>query len=646
MSMRALALRPAVLIVVAFVLVQTAVLAVSGPSFLSSDERYGYTQSASFADTGEVAPKIPFAYDAGEAFVAMGSGAGGNNTVEGGVSALFVAAMSPFAAFGAWGAAIGGIAFSALLLVGIILLMRETATERIGVVAAGVTAVSLPIMFWSPFFMANIATVALFVLAMAALARLAKTRNTGWAVVSVALVTLTVGMRRDSLPLVLPLLVMLVILARRQPMLWLFVAGGFYLAIAAYRLAVGLATDVQSGWFLSASDVTAAFDSLIDRFTSYHPAWTWQDLATQTTRLGFGLYPVLAVAALVGLLGLRQRTGARRHLVIAFLLVMGLGYLWTAMTITASIFHDPPGAFSSLVRYSLLGTVALGVLAAMTLPLATRAWSGGAGRAAAVALVVLLVAPTALHSALAEPGVLWSAEMREARYDIDQRAARLPENAFLVGDEVSKYVTSRLVLSGDHAFKPLDRYLPPLVDRLADRHGLRAFVHHDTFHGDWWGPYGEHVTDANHVTIEWPEDPAFYEVIYTNTTLRNIGVLGASAWELDASGRLASIASVAKFRPTPTLAKDLVEAPSPALRWNLTYLDDDTAQHSLGYVNAPHTVNDLRVVHKWRGGGTGEWRTISVLLPADTVTNGNYYVSGGLTLRELTLQPVGSVVEP
>lgn len=612
-------------------------LALTQGAFLSSDEMYGFTQSRALLTEDDGEHRVPYGEDVGAAFVPMGSGAA-ENRVEGGVSPLFVAIMSPLAALGPGGAIAGAVLVGAAFVAGLYVLAREAMGSGPARWVALVAATSLPIAFWSTLFMANVPTATFFVWGMAFVAVGLRRGHVAWTTLAVAAFVVAVGLRRDSLPLLLPALAAIVLSAPRLASTWLLAIALAYLAIGSFRYAVRLAGTLGEAFTVGPAEVREAYGSAVDRFFGYHPPWTWADVAAHVDAYVLALFPVVVGGALLGLVAIARARRRRAWMPWSLTLATGAAYLFASMTITADLIADPPGVFSSLVRYAILAAAGLAALAAMAL-VAFRT----APRAAVLALAAFLVVPTALAATLAEPGVVWAAEQRASRVAYDRAVDRLlPANGFLIGDEASKFVTSRPVLVPNSAYAPLETYLPPLVDRLADRHGLRAFIHEDSFKGDWTGVVGEYLTDRHHVAIT--HDEPFLEILWTETRLANVGILERGGWELEAH-HLRSTAAISRFDATPLLAEDLTFAPAPALAIRFTVRDDDAREHSFGYLNAPEGVNDVVVLHRWQGAGTGAWRTEETVLPADSPVTGAFFVSGGLLFGELTLTPLGGVVE-
>ena len=622
-----------------------APLALNGAAYLYTDERYAHEQAHSLAHGGGRDAPVLHAELVGNAFAPMGSSAT-NEVIAGGVTPTFVWFMSLGATFGPTGVQVQ-MALVTLALLGVLLVLNRQLGGVGSPPAVFVLALSAPpILFWSTFGMANLPTATAFLAALAALTAYAQTSRTRWLTLSLALLLFCVALRKDTLGFLAAYSALIALLALRRPALWIILAGILYAGLAAYRYAVGLARTFDAAFELTPESLRIFFDHVTNRYEGYHPPFSWSDAAYGFEHYLLGLYPVLVIGGVLGVLLVAPRTRAGAFAWLGFVAV-ALVYAWSAFTIPPTWGEDPPGVMSSLVRYGIIVPILLVVGLAAAIRWSRRAWRTATPtmrRAAAVLVTLVAILPAAVTSAVAEPGFGWLQEQRDWRSDQNDLAARLPENAFLIGDEQSKFIVARPVLTPFNAYHPLDTYLPPMIDRLADRAGLRAFIYWDAFYGDWSGKLGEYVTDEHHVTMG-PGVRSYLEVLWTNTSLRNVGILTEGEWELTPEGLLRATSAVSTFRVTPVLQEELREAPSPGLRVELE-VRDTNASHALGYTNAPHLANDARVAHAWQGGGSGAWRTIEVFLPADTVVNGAFFVSGDLTLRALRVTPVGAVVEP
>lgn len=628
--------RAGVVILVAFALLLGAPLFLKGSGFVSSDEMYGFSQTSD----GTV---VPFVDDVGAAFVPMGSGAS-EGSIDGGVTPAFVDLVSVGAR--APDARLGGhfvILASGLVVVGATFVLARTLLPRGGALAAmAAAAFAPPILFWSTPVMANMPTTAAFASGVAAFALYLRHNKWRWLILATASVLFAVALRRDSLMFLIPFLALLAaaFVAKRRWGLLLALPVAAYAGIALYRIALQIAPPTLASWDFGWHEAREAWLHFLGRNEGYHPEYSLDVFAQNVSTYAFGLYPLLAILGGLGF-AVYARRELRANLLLATVAFAGLMVAFVSLTIDpARIFHDPPNYFSSLVRYALVLPVAL-ALGVGLLVARVRERSRGV---VAVALVLLVAAPGVVQATLTEPGLGWLAHERGWRSDWDEAAANLPEDSFVIGDEASKVITTRPVLAPVNTRHPLETFLPPVIDRLADRHSLRAFVPQTSFHGDWSGKLGEFVTDAHHTTVG-AEDATFLEVVWTNATLRNVGILFDGEWRMDDAGRLESLDAASRFRATPLLAASLLQAPSPGVLVQARVLDVP-GEHAMGVINAPWTPNDIRIHHTWTGGGTGLWRNETFFLPADTPVTGAFFVSGGLTLDALSLVRLDGVVEP
>lgn len=629
------------LVVVAFALVETAPLAVWGGSFIGTDETMAYLTTRAVAERGSPLYEVPFGDWAHGAFSPLTA----YTPVEQarfGIPSAFAYLYAPFSAAGPVGVLLAASLLSVLLVVGVYLTAREIHGRTAGVLAASLAAFAPPVLFFAGTFYTNVTGLAFLFLGTAALARALVRGAPAWLVPGLALVALAVAMRRDGIVLVLPAFVAL---AGRGRAPWLMALGGSALAVLAWVFAnrVDLnRIDPGEGIvdvFLSLPRQVAEtlrLSLVVARET--HPDLSWEVLAYNAREYLLPSAPlVLVVGALCVLLP--TRTPRRTALLLASLFTVALAYAAFYLTWDRRASLDPPGVNSSFVRYTLLVPILLAIAAAPVLAGACRLFPARARRPLVVGLVACFVVPGLVQATFSEPGLAWMHRQRAWRSGFAEDAERLPEDAIVVGDEPSVFVFSHPVLVPVYSGTPA---VTRFVDRVAEE-GRPAFVHADTWKGDWSGKVGDFASDRHHYATQSGVG-VFLAIERTNATLGNVGILWRDHWRQDEAGLLESRMPFSFVLPTPSFAESLWHPPSPGVLVTLVHLDDDRDWHQAGYVNSPMGPNDARVVHRWLGAGTGEWRTERFFVPADTVVNGPFFVSGGLLLQELRIEPLPGVV--
>ena len=125
-----------------------------------------------------------------------------------------------------------------------------------------------------------------------------------------------------------------------------------------------------------------------------------------------------------------------------------------------------------------------------------------------------------------------------------------------------------------------------------------------------------------------------------NTTLSGIGGVWSAHWRID-DGWMRAVVPFAYLEPAEPLRSQLAAGTAPPLTVTLTVRDDASAWHSIGVVRKPGAAADVQMLHAWLGQNTGAWRTETVQLPAGLTADGWLYVSEGVMVRELHVEPRG-----
>ena len=345
----------------------------------------------------------------------------------------------------------------------------------------------------------------------------------------------------------------------------------------------------------------------------------------------FGFVPFLAAAGLVYV----ARPSGRASPAWVLLPLMAQGLLvWLS---TAGVRHYGTGCAcldASQPRYFMPIYVSLAILAALALRDALdrvrpRLARGGL----AVALAALVVVPAVAHAHEGEQGIGWLRERKEWHEGFDEAVSRLPADAVVAGNYLSKVADSRPVLVPSRT-----NNFPRLVANV-------TYAGHPVYVSALWiGPagdegwrYGRQLVASNRHYLMKADAGDFFEVRPTNATVGNVYDLHRGDWEdLPDRSALNATAERARFR--------IVERPNASLplegpmrvpgRLLVTWWDDvpgRVVRVGYGDVEANATV-DLAASP---GTGRGRWVTTEVPLPRGTPIEGELYVTGKPTVRRL-----------
>src|SRR5581483_4094842 len=349
--MRRTSLTLLLVVLVAFVAVEAWTLR-AGASFVAADEAGAYLLDQGLLAEGHPVARVPFAQWAASAFSPL-TFSRADYTTPIPISPVFIALTAPLTLLGFPAILAAMILASAALVVGAWLLADELWGGHAGAIAAALLAFSPPLLFFGSLYFANVPALALFAWGTWCVLRQRREKSAAWTWIGVLLLLGAVAMRRDGILLAIPGLVVAALLARDDRRLRAPLALGALGAALSFVLANADPEVTLLGSF-TPRGLALLWQDLRIAYLQTHPeGWSWDALTHNAAAFLWGASPALVALGAVGFF-LARPAGRIERACHAALLATAALYLAFYLTWDLRGSFDPPGLFSSLVRYTMI----------------------------------------------------------------------------------------------------------------------------------------------------------------------------------------------------------------------------------------------------------------------------------------------------
>ncbi|MHB8587126.1 MAG: hypothetical protein ACYDDF_14960 [Thermoplasmatota archaeon] len=258
-------------------------------------------------------------------------------------------------------------------------------------------------------------------------------------------------------------------------------------------------------------------------------------------------------------------------------------------------------------------------------------------RIAAIVLVIVIVLPSTAQAYSATQGTLWVTQHKEWQSTFDQNAGRLPTNAVLIGNYLSKIVYVRPVLTPAYAGGS---------DNLGDVVRYIELKNHTVFVDKWWavldeGQFvGSELLADGHLYFRPTGIGNYTQVLMTNATVMNVYSFQEGEWNISPSAPvITGVQNRSFFQPVEGNGRAL-----PVGDWTLhngtvtfTFYDSSPgARYAIGY-GGPDS-SSIKYLACWTGNGSRQWWQLKVSIPRGFFVHGNLFFEGRPTLSSLSIQ--------